>query len=347
MTPTGRIGRNVALSSVVISAGLATAKILVGLKAHSTAVVSDGLESASDVLASGLVLFGLIMAAKPPDAEHPYGHGRLETLSGLAVGMILTAMGVLIAVESLQRALRPHGPPLAFGMWPVGVSVVVKGGLYFVKRRYSRKLGSTSLAADAWNDAMDTLSGSIALIGVALESQFGSRFGPADDVGGCVVGVIIVYLGIHIVRETTSQLMDTMPDASMLEPVREIAKSVPGALGIEKCYARKTGLQYHIDLHLEVDPEMTVSESHEIATAVRARLRQRLPWVADVLVHVEPHGLDTMNRPQAPPPHGGATDHDDSLPSRDHPLPGRDHPLPSRDREGAETMIHPQRAPKP
>jgi len=296
VTRAGRIGRNVVLASVFISAGLAAAKILVGLKANSTAVVSDGLESAGDVLASGLVLFGLIMAAKPPDAEHPYGHGRLETLSALAVGMILAAMGVLIAVESAQRALRPHGPPAVFGIWPVAASIVVKSGLYSVKRHYSSQLGSASLAADAWNDAMDTLSGAVALAGVAIEANFGRQFGPADDIGGCVVGVIIVFLGIQIVRDTTSQLMDTMPDPSKLDAIRTAALRVPGALGIEKLYARKTGLQYHVDLHLEVDPEMTVAASHEIATTVRSAVRTELPWVADVLVHVEPHGLDTMRR---------------------------------------------------
>jgi cation diffusion facilitator family transporter len=296
VTRAGRIGRNAALASVFISAGLAVAKILVGMKANSTAVVSDGLESASDVLASGLVLFGLFMAAKPPDAEHPYGHGRLETLSALAVGMILSAMGVLIAVESAQRALRPHEPPQTFGMWPVAVSIVAKAALYAVKRHYGNQLGSASLAADAWNDAMDTLSGAVALVGVALEANFGRQFGPADDIGGCIVGLIIIFLGIHIVRETTSQLMDTMPDTSKLDAIREAAMRVPGALGIEKLYARKTGLQYHVDLHLEVDPQMTVAASHGIATTVRAAVRHDLPWVADVLVHVEPHRLDTIKR---------------------------------------------------
>ena len=295
MTPYGRLGRNVALLSVFVSAGLAVAKILVGLKANSTAVVSDGIESASDVLASSLVLIGLIMAAKPPDAEHPYGHGRLETLAGLAVGMILAAMGLLIAVESVQRAFRTHAPPQAFGIWPVLASIILKSGLYLTKRGYSRKLGSASLAADAWNDGMDTLSGTVALLAVALEAGFPQRFHGVDDYGGFVVGLIIVFLGIHVVRDTTSQLMDTMPANHLMEQIREAGMSVPGVLGIEKCYARKTGLQYHVDLHLEVDPDMTVSESHEIATEVRSRIRQQLPWVADVLVHVEPHGLDTID----------------------------------------------------
>ncbi len=294
MNAPGGTGRNVALASIFISAALATAKILVGLKARSTAVVSDGIESASDVLASGLVLFGLNMAAKPPDAEHPYGHGRLETLSGMAVGLILAATGSLIAYESLQRAMLVHAAPEVFAIWPVLVSIAVKSAMFAMKRRWGRKLHSSSLAADAWNDGMDTLSGTVALIGVALEALFPGRFGPADEIAGSIVGVIVIFLGVKIVRDTTYQLMDTMPDPRMLQEVRRAAMTVPGVLGIEKCFARKTGLQYHVDLHVEVDPEMTVSASHEIATEVRSKIRAELPWVADVLVHVEPHGLDRI-----------------------------------------------------
>jgi cation diffusion facilitator family transporter len=291
MKASGQVGRNIALASIFISAALAAAKIVVGLKAHSTAVVSDGVESASDVLASSLVLFGLYMAAKPPDAEHPYGHGRLETLAGMAVGIILAAMGLLISVESLQRATRPHDTPSVFAIWPVLISIFVKGSMYLTKRHYGRELLSSSLEADAWNDGMDTISGTVALIGVTLESFDRARFGPADDVGGIIVGIIVIFLGVRIVRDTTYQLMDTMPDPRMLEQIRKVALTVPGARGIEKCFARKTGLQYHVDLHLEVDPQMTVSASHEIATKVRDKIRHDLPWVANVLVHVEPYGL--------------------------------------------------------
>lgn len=291
MNRSGPAGRNVALASIFISAALAAAKIVVGLKAQSTAVVSDGIESASDVLASSLVLFGLEMAAKPPDAEHPYGHGRLETLSGMAVGMILTAMGSLIAVESVRRALTPHMAPAGFAIWPVIVSIAIKSTMYLTKRHYSRKLLSSSLAADAWNDGVDVVSGIVALIGVTLESFAGLRFGPSDDIGGALVGVIVILLGVRIVHDTTFQLMDTMPEPSLMDQIRRAALSVPGALGIEKCFARKTGLQYHVDLHLEVEPDMTVSASHDIATRVREKIRSDLPWVADVLVHVEPFGL--------------------------------------------------------
>jgi cation diffusion facilitator family transporter len=170
-------------------------------------------------------------------------------------------------------------------------SIAIKSSMYLTKRNYGRKLLSSALAADAWNDGVDVVSGTVALIGVSLESLGGRRFGPADDIGGCGVGLIVILLGVRIVRDTTFQLMDTMPEQRLLEQIRQVALRVPGALGIEKCFARKTGLQYHVDLHLEVDPDMTVSASHDIATQVREKIRSDLPWVADVLVHVEPHGL--------------------------------------------------------
>ena len=290
-----RAGRAVALASILISAALATAKIVVGLRANSTAVVSDGLESAGDVLTSGLVLFGLVIAAKPPDSEHPYGHGRLETLSALVVGMILVVTGSLISFRSLQRAWEPQQSPAAYAVWPLIASIGVKGATSFTKWRLGRRIGSAVLSADAWHDTVDILSGTVALIAVGITLADPARFAFADHLGGSAVGLIVILVGLRVVRDTTLQLMDTMPDPEAMQRIREVGLTVPGALGIEKCFARKTGLQWHVDLHLEVDPAMSVYQSHEIATDVRIRIKETLGWVADVLVHVEPHMLDTIS----------------------------------------------------
>jgi cation diffusion facilitator family transporter len=290
-----RAGRIVAIASMLISAALATAKIIVGLNANSTAVVSDGLESVGDVLTSGLVLFGLFIAAKPPDSEHPYGHGRLETLSALVVGMILIASGSLIAFRSIQRAWESQHTPAAYAVWPLIASIGVKSAMSLTKWRLGRKIRSAALTADAWHDTVDILSGTVALIAVGITLADPARFAAADHLGGSAVGLIVIFVGARVVRDTTLQLMDTMPDPEDMQRIREVGLSVPGALGIEKCYARKTGLQWHVDLHLDVDPAMSVFSSHEIASEVRARIREKLDWVADVLVHVEPHMLDTIS----------------------------------------------------
>jgi cation diffusion facilitator family transporter len=281
-------GQRIAAAGMIASGLLAVVKIVAGVVGNSTAVVADGLESAGDVFASGFVLLGLTLAAKPADENHPYGHGRVEILTGLLIGLVLSAGGTLICYGSLVRLGEPRDPIAAFVVWPLLVSLAVKTVLATVKFRYGRRLKSASLTADAWNDAMDTLSATTALVAVALTLRDPVRFLDADRWGGFLVGVIVVLTGVRVARDTAMQLMDTMPDEQMMSEIRAAAASVPGACGVEKCFARKTGLRYHVDLHLEVDPDMTVRQSHEIAHDVRMRILERVEWVADVLVHVEP-----------------------------------------------------------
>ena len=281
-------GQRIAALGMLVSGGLAVLKIFAGIRGHSTAVTADGLESTSDVFASGFVLLGLTLAAIPADAEHPYGHGRAETLTGLLIGLGLTAGGALICYGSVQHLGEPHAPLSSWVVWPLVVSLIAKAILANLKFRYGRRLGSEALRADAWNDAIDTLSATAALCATGLYLLDPPRFADADRYGGFVVGLIVVGVGVRVAHDTALALMDTMPEERRMEQIRAAASAVPGALGVEKCYARKTGLRYHVDLHLEVDPEMTVRQSHEIAHEVRLRVMQTLPWVADVLVHVEP-----------------------------------------------------------
>lgn len=284
------MGRRVALAGMIVSGSLAVAKIIIGLIANSTSVVADGIESASDVVASGIVLFGLFVAAKPADENHPYGHGRFETLMGLGVGMMLATTGVAICVRSMQKVSEVHSAPEFYAIWPLIASIVLKAALSWVKFYYGRKIRSDSLVADALNDSVDILSGFVALAALGLTLYDPGRFLAADHYGGLGVGLIVIFLGVRVARDTSMTLMDTMPDDQSLNEIRKVALSVPGALAIEKCYARKTGLQYHVDLHLEVDPNLSVRASHDIATAVRIKIKETLDWVADVLVHVEPYG---------------------------------------------------------
>jgi cation diffusion facilitator family transporter len=288
-----QIGQRVAIAGMLVSGALALIKIVAGLAGHSTAAVADGLESAGDVIASGFVLFGLTLAAKPADEEHPYGHGRIETLTGLVIGFVLLSGGALISWTSLHRVGQPREPLAAFVIGPLVLSLVAKAGLATIKFRYGRKLHSASLRADAWNDAMDTISAVAALVAVGLTLADPVRFAEADPYGGFVVGLVVIAAGLRVSRETAMQLMDTMPDEALIAAIRAAAMSVPGVIGVEKCYARKTGLKYHVDLHLEVDPDMTVRRSHQLGHEVQLCIIGRLDWVADVLVHVEPAPEDS------------------------------------------------------
>jgi cation diffusion facilitator family transporter len=282
------IGQRVALASIAVSGALAVVKIAVGLVGGSTSVVADGFESAADVFASSFVLLGLTLAAKPADENHPYGHGRVETLTGLLIGLSLSAAGALISYRSLEQVGEPHRPPASYVLWPLIASTFIKTGLSSIKFHYGRKLQSAALVADAWNDAVDILSALAALVAVGLTLYDPARFLAADHYGGFAVGLLVIFTGVRVARDTALQLMDTMPDPVVMNRIRQVALQAPGVRGVEKCYARKTGLQYHVDLHLEVDPEITVRQSHDIATDVRIRIKQTLHWVADVLVHVEP-----------------------------------------------------------
>lgn len=273
---------------MLVSALLALIKIAVGIEGHSTSVISDGLESAGDVFASGLVLLGLSLAAKPADEDHPYGHGRAETLSGLLIGLVLTAGGALISFAALERLGHPRMAPANFVVWPLVASLIAKGAMAMLKFKSGRRISSSALTADAWNDAVDCLSATAALAGVGIALSNPARFLDADQYGGFVVGLIVVSIGLRVAWDTALQLMDTMPGEDLMSQIRVVASTVAGVRGVEKCFARKTGLRYHVDLHLEVDPEMTVRQSHDIAHRVRLRIRERLNWVADVLVHVEP-----------------------------------------------------------
>ena len=285
------LGRRVAAASVAASCLLAVSNIWIGYAGGSTSVVAAGFEFLGDVLASLIVLAGMNLAAKPADENHPYGHGRVEILAGLSVGLILAAGGFAICYGSVQKITDPHSAPETYSVWPLLGAVAIRTTMATVKFRTGRRIGSASLVADAWNDAVDILSAAAALCALGLTLFDPARFLAADHYGGFIVGLFVIYTGLRVLRDTSLDLMDTMPSAEFIERIRAAAMQVEGVEGIEKCYARKTGLQHHVDLHVEVDPRITVADSHDIATQVRAHIRRTMPEIADVLVHIEPRGL--------------------------------------------------------
>jgi len=281
-------GRNVAALGVAASAVLAVINIVVGMITASTSVFATGVEFAGDVLASSIVLIGILVAAKPADANHPYGHGRVETLAAFVVALVLVAGGIGISWNSLHAVGEVHPPPGSLAIAALGVAIAVRTVMASLKFRVGRRLGSASLVADAWNDTVDILAAAVALTAVGLATFGHSRFLAADHYGGFAVGVIMVLTGLRVLKQASLELMDTMPAPGMIEHVRTTALSVPGVEGVDKIHARKTGFQYHVDLHIQVDPALTVQEGHGVGGRVRSAAREQIGWVADVLVHVEP-----------------------------------------------------------
>ena len=309
-----RTGQRVALASVVVSAFLAVIKITIGHIGHSTAVVADGLESAGDVVASSFVLVGFFIAVKPADKEHPYGHGRYETLTGFVVGIILILGGIGISYRSLAGIGSVRENPAPFALLPLAISMVAKAILSVAKFRYGRQLGSSALLADAWNDLVDLLSAITAMTSLGLTLMDPGRFLAADHYGGFAVGLIVIFTGLRVAKDTSQKLTDKLPAPALLDEIRSVANQIQGVTAVEKCYARSTGLQYHVELHIEVDPEMTVQASHEIATETRFAIRRQLDWISDVLVHVEPSPRFT--RQNIPPGPSGAINGEQSDPPR-------------------------------
>ncbi len=283
-----RSGRRVALAGTGASALLAALNIGVGLHVRSTSVFATGVEFAGDVFASAVVLLGMIAAVKPADADHPYGHGRVETLAAFVVGLMLAAGGVGICGNSLQGVGKAHPAPGAAAVVVLLVAIFARGVMSTIKFRVGRRIRSTSLVADAWNDTVDIVAALVALTAVGLTIHDPRRFLAADHYGGFAVGIIVILTGVRVLRDASLELVDTMPGGEMIERIRAAAAEIPGVAGVEKAYARKTGFKYHVDLHLQVDPDLTVAAAHVVAGKVRAQVRSRLGWVADVLVHVEP-----------------------------------------------------------
>lgn len=293
--------RRVTRASIVVSAILACSNIFIGLLAQSTSVVATGFEFAGDVLASSIVLIGMGVAARPADEDHPYGHGRFETLSAFVVGVILAGGGVTICYQSLQAVGARHAPPGVIAAAALVGAVILRGVMSSVKFRVGRRIRSSALVADAWNDAVDILSALAALTAVGLATYDPVRFLAADHYGGFVVGIVVVITGLRVLRDASLELVDTMPPSALTADILKRARSVAGVAGIDKVFARKSGLQYLVDLHIEVDPALTVAASHAIAGHVRATLKSELPWVADVMVHVEPsRAADSRTNPVRP-----------------------------------------------
>ena len=283
-----RTARQLIIAGIFVSSVLAAANVVVGLLQNSTSVAAAGFEFAGDVLASAIVFVGMTFAARPADENHPYGHGRIETLSAFIVGGILTIAGIAICYHSLQAVTELHAPPGRMAAVTLLGAIVLRSVMSAIKFRVGRRLRSAALVADAWNDAVDILSAVAALVAVTLATYDPARFLVADHYGGFVVGLVVVLTGVRVARDASLELIDSMPTSDLTDQLTLVARAVPGVRGIDKVFARKTGLQYHVDLHITVDPALTVAASHAIGGHVRSTLRRDVPWVADVLVHVEP-----------------------------------------------------------
>lgn len=281
-------GARMAATGMVVNALLAAIKILTGIFGNSYALIADGVESCLDIFSSFLTWAGLKFAARPPDATHPYGHGKAEPIAAFVGAMGLIAAALLLANQSVRAILNPNHVPEPFTLATLVLVVVVKEALFRFVIRTGQETESTAVQADAWHHRSDAITSAAAFVGISIAIVGGPKFQSADAWAALVACVFIAYNGFRLLKPAVYEVMDTAPGPAIEEHVRKVASGVAGVRGIEKCKVRKMGLQFYVDIHVKVDAEISVRAGHVIAHDVKDALRAANPLVADVLVHIEP-----------------------------------------------------------
>lgn len=281
-------GMKAAILGLLVNAVLAIAKLVTGLLGHSHALVADAVESLADIFGSIVVWSGLKIASRPADLDHPYGHGKAEALAALFVALLLLAAAAGIAVESIREIITPHQGPAAYTLWVLVGVVAVKEGMFHFVRRIARTENSNAVLADAWHHRSDAITSAAAAVGISVALIGGKGYEPADDWAALFASAVIVINAVRLISAPLHELMDAEP-VEIVAEARSVAANVPGVAGVEKVFARKSGTRYWIDMHIEVDPQMTVSRAHGVAHDVKNAIRERMRRVQDVLVHIEPH----------------------------------------------------------
>lgn len=283
-------GARVALLGLVVNVVLAFAKIVAGLIGHAYVLIADGIESALDVGGSIVIWGGLTVAARPPDRTHPYGHGKAEPIAAIVVAFGVLAAALVIAIQSVREILLPHHGPAPWTLAVLIVAVIIKEVLFRYVIRFGRKVESTAVKTDAWHHRIDAMTSTAAFIGISIALIGGKPWQSADDWAALVACALIGWNGYRLARPAFFEIMDTAPHGKFIRSIRQAATSVPGVVEVEKCRARKMGLDFYVDLHVGVDGNMSVHEGHEIAHRVKRAIQQSDSRVADVLVHIEPAG---------------------------------------------------------
>ncbi|MBB5645393.1 cation diffusion facilitator family transporter [Pedobacter cryoconitis] len=275
--------------SIVSNAVLAILKGVAGVFGNSYALIADAIESTADIFSSLLVLFGLKYASRPADENHPYGHGRAEPLvTFLVVGFLITS-ATIIAYESIQNIGTPHALPKPWTLILLAALIVWKEISFRKVMKKAIETNSSSLKADAWHHRSDAITSVAAFIGISIALILGKGYESADDIAALFAAAFILYNSYKIFRPALGEIMDEHLYDDLVVNIRQVSLTVNGVIDTEKCYVRKAGMQYHIDLHAIVDGNISVREGHDISHRLQDTLRAKLPELANVLIHIEPN----------------------------------------------------------
>lgn len=275
--------------SIISSAVLATIKWLAGIFGHSYALIADAIESTTDIVSSVLVLFGIKYSSKPADKNHPYGHGRVEPLiTFLVVGFLITS-AIIISVHAIENINTPHQSPKAYTLFILAGIIAWKEISYRLVIKKSKETKSTSLKADAWHHRSDAITSVAAFIGISIALILGPGFEQADDWAALFAALFILYNSYLIFRPAFGEIMDEHTHENFVKRIREIAQTIEGIIATEKCFVRKTGMKFYVDLHITVDAKISVKEGHDISHKLKSRLENEISELSNVLIHIEPN----------------------------------------------------------
>jgi cation diffusion facilitator family transporter len=288
--PTDRLKRSLraTFTGLVVNLALAVSKLLAGIFGHSHALIADAVESFADIFSSLVVWRGLVVAEEPPDEDHPYGHGKAEPIATAVVSVMLLLAAAWIAVQAFHEIQQPHQSPAPFTLLILLLVIGIKESLFRFVSRESIIVESSAVASDAWHHRSDAITSFAAAVGIGIALIGGNGYEAADDWAALVASGVIAWNGLRLLRPALNELMDRSPNREVIDRIRKLAETCPGVAGVEKCFVRKMGYHYFVDMHVEVDPQMTVVRSHEIAHEVKDKVRAEIPTVHDVLVHIEP-----------------------------------------------------------
>lgn len=275
--------------SIVGNTALALLKGAAGYFGNSYALVADAIESTADIFSSFLVLFGIKYSSKPADENHPYGHGRAEALvTFIVVGFLITS-ATIIAYESILNIRTPHELPEKWTLAVLGAIILWKEISFRLVMKKSKETNSSSLKADAWHHRSDAITSIAAFTGISIALYFGKGYESADDWAALFASGFILYNSYLIFRPALGEIMDEHLYDDVVDEIRKASLNVAGILGTEKCFVRKAGMKYHIELHAIVDANITVKQGHILAHQLEDYLRKDIPELGHVLIHIEPN----------------------------------------------------------
>lgn len=287
-----KYGEKVCIHILILNIFLSTIKLLAGIFGNSVALIADAFHSMSDVLTTVCVIVCLRISRQPADREHPYGHGKVESIAAKIISLVLIAVGAVMLVAAIKRVLSGSLLiPTEVAIWAALLSIIVKEFSYRYTAVAANKIQSTVLAADAWHHRTDAFSSIAALLGIV-----GARLGypVLDPIMAGVVSLFIIWAGFKLLRESIDELMDTIPDKKIPQMITKLSKEVLGVKDVRSIKIRKYGTFLVVDCVIVVDPHITVDEGHNLATLSKERIMRANDNIKEVFIHVSPNEKEVV-----------------------------------------------------